>query len=326
NTYIDPLAGLSQVTTFLAREISGESVTGKGEVVPLRNQYRLTLQGDEKVEYGAQNAYDVASRFVRTKLAPIPGAIVNAFAGEDVVGVEATPGSIVTSLVVPLSMQNVKDVMVAHGVPAGAAITMLELLGMGVQHRDPAQLKAPDYRDMSREEKTAYGQYVTEANKIKAAKQSLQDFANGLPPETAPADMRYEVEKKAAELGLEGATVDIYKANTTARDKETGQRMRGVKRTETGNVKMNYKEAWSLKGYSAAEKSVSQLDNYIEELDDDSLTNADVNKIWGNFVFSEPLTTGDPDSVASEKDKDELLKVLRSQRKLSQSEFVRNQQ
>lgn len=324
-TFIDPLAGLAQVTTFLAREISGESVTGKGEVVPLRNQYRLTLQGDEKVEYGSQNAYDVATRFVRTKLAPIPGAIVNAFTGEDVVGNEATPGSIVTSLVVPLSMQNVKDVMTDHGVPAGTAITMLELLGMGVQHRDPAQLKAPDYNSMSREEKDVYGAYVREADKIKAAKQSLQDFANGLPPETAPADMRYEVEKKAAELGLEGATVDVYKRNTTARDDETGQRMRGVKRTESGNVKMNYKEAWSLKGYSAAEKSVSELDGYIEELDDDNITNADANRIWGKFVFSEPLTTDAPDATVSGKKKDELLNVLRMQRKLSQSGFVEEQ-
>ena len=32
NTYIDPMAGLAQVTTFLAREITGETVTGKGEV------------------------------------------------------------------------------------------------------------------------------------------------------------------------------------------------------------------------------------------------------------------------------------------------------
>lgn len=324
-TYIDPLAGLAQVTTFLARELSGESVTGKGEVVPLRDQYRLTLQGDEKVEYGAQNAYDVATRFLRTKLAPIPGAIVNAFTGEDVVGNEATPGSIVTSLVVPLSMQNVRDVMAEHGVPAGTSVTMLELLGMGVQHRDPAQLKAPDYNSMSREERTAYGAYEVEANKIKAAKQSLQDFANGLPPETAPADMRYEVEKKAAELGLEGATVDVYKRDTTARNPDTGQRMRGVKRTEAGNVKLNFKEAWSLKGYSAAEKSVSAIDDYIEELDSDKVTNADVNRIWGKFV-SEPLVTGDAANVASEKDKEEVLKVLRLQRKLSQEGFVRDQQ
>jgi hypothetical protein len=327
-TYIDPMAGLSQVTVFLARELSGESLTGSGTVIPLREKYRIAnLWREEpltdKPGYGGQSAYDVAARFVRTKLAPVPGAIVNLFTGEDVVGNEVTPQQSVTSLVVPLSMQNVKDVMSEHGVPAGMAITALELLGMGVQYRDPAQLKAADYGEMDRDEKNSYSAYVNEANKIKKAKEDLQTFANSL-DETMPAgDVKYEVEKKATELGLEGATVDIYKRNTTARNDETGARMRGVKRSETGSVKMNWKEAYSLRGFNAADKTVQQIDDHIEALDEDDITNAELEKIHRKY-WSYDLTDGS-DEPASEKDIEKVLKSLRWNRKWSQDNFVKDQ-
>lgn len=324
-TYIDPMAGLSQVTVFLARELSGESLTGSGAVVPLREKYRIAnLWREEpltdKPGYGGQNAYDVAARFVRTKLAPIPGAIVNLFTGEDVVGNEVSPQQSVTSLVVPLSMQNVKDVMSEHGVPAGMAITTLELLGMGVQYRDPAQLKAPDYADQSRAEKNSYSAYLKEANKVKQAKTDLQDFANKLPEDMPAGDIKYEVEKKAAELGLEGATVDIYKRNTTARDPDTGARMRGVKRSETGSVRMNWKEAYSLSGFSAVEKKVSSVDEDIEALSEDDVTNEELEKIHGKYVFT-PLTNGG-DEQASKKDIETVLSRLRFERKFSQDQLT----
>lgn len=327
-TYIDPLAGLAQMTTFLFREGMGESVTGSGNVVPLREKYRLAnLWRDEpltdKPGYGGQNAYDVAARFARTKLAPIPGAIVNTLTGEDVVGQPVTPGQTVGTLVTPLSMQNVADVMSEHGVPAGTAITMLELLGMGVQYRDPAQMKAADYKSMSREEKNTYSAYVQEAQKIKKAKSDLQDFANSLPEDMSAGDIRYEVEKKAEELGLKGATVDAYKRDTTARD-DKGNRRRGVKRSETGSVKMNWKQAYSLSGYSAADKTVSAIDSDIEALDEDDITNAELEKIYGKYAVS-PLTDGG-DTQASDDDIEAVRKTLRWQRKCSQDNFVKERE
>lgn len=175
---------------------------------------------------------------------------------------------------------------------------------------------------MSRAEKNTYGEYAKEAKKITKAKSDLQDFANSLPEDMSAGDIRYEVEKKAAELGLEGATVDVYKRDTTARD-DKGNRRRGVKRSETGSVKMNWKQAYSLSGFSAADKTVSAIDSDIEALDEDDITNAELEKIHGKYVFS-PLTDGG-DTQASDDDIESVRKTLRWHRKWSQDNFVKEQ-
>jgi diguanylate cyclase (GGDEF)-like protein len=147
DTYVDPLTGLAQVTTFLAREITGEKMTGGGDITPIRNAGRWTnLFSDypdyHKVGFGADDSYTIATRFARTKLAPIPGTVVNLMVGSDVVGNPVTPGSAIAGLVTPLSLQNVKEIMTEHGVAEGTAIEMLNLLGMGVQYRKPRERNA----------------------------------------------------------------------------------------------------------------------------------------------------------------------------------------
>jgi uncharacterized protein YukE len=146
NTRIDPLAGLAQVTVFLSRVATGVTITSKGEMKPLRNAYRLFDDGTRtwhgyrlkyrEVAYGDDTTYDVLTRFLRTKLAPFPGTMVNLAVGENVVGEPVGPDDAALSLVTPLSVQNVADVMEEHGMPKGSAITMLELLGMSVSHYD----------------------------------------------------------------------------------------------------------------------------------------------------------------------------------------------
>src|SRR5690606_17681538 len=98
--FIDPLAGIAQVTTVLSRVATGETKTSAGEVNPLRDGYRLSdgLYGAgqmldkagfdtlasafpqepnyDKVKYGGQNVFDTVANFLRTKLAPVPGATV----------------------------------------------------------------------------------------------------------------------------------------------------------------------------------------------------------------------------------------------------------
>ncbi len=145
NTRVDPLAGLAQVTTFLARVGSGETITGKGELKPLREQYRFTDIGADdlphKVAYGASDITKELWRFTRTKFAPIPGTIVSLLASKDPVGNYFGPKEAAVSLTTPLSFRNVYDVMVENGVPGGTAITMLELLGMGVGSYDSKKPK-----------------------------------------------------------------------------------------------------------------------------------------------------------------------------------------
>lgn len=149
DTYLDPLAGLAQVTTFLTRIATGETRTSKGDLRPLRDNYRLTdvapgLGDGEKlkeVKYGSSGADDVLFRFLRSKLAPVPGAAVNTLAGENMIGEPVTPLDTATSMVTPMSINDIGAIMEEQGIPRGSAITLLGLLGMGVQHRAPKEEK-----------------------------------------------------------------------------------------------------------------------------------------------------------------------------------------
>lgn len=142
-TFLDPLAGLAQVTTFLARVVSGENRNAKGQLVPLRDQYRLTDYAPElgdgdilkKVKYGGTTSFDVLSNFIRSKLAPVPGAVVNTIQGTNMIGEPVSPGDTAVSLVTPMSFGNIEEIMTEQGIPRGTAITLLGLLGMGVQYR-----------------------------------------------------------------------------------------------------------------------------------------------------------------------------------------------
>jgi hypothetical protein len=130
NTFIDPMAGLGQVTTFLGREISGQSKTQGGKIVSLYDP-----------DFGKAGRFDVLTRFLRTKLAPIPGAILNIGEGKNVIGQETTAEGEISNLVIPMSLGNIKGIMQEHGIPAGTAIEMLDLLGMSVQQRTPYKKK-----------------------------------------------------------------------------------------------------------------------------------------------------------------------------------------
>ncbi len=145
NTYVDPMAGLAQVTTFLTKVATGEKVDSHGHVVPLRDSYRLSDYlpqfnpngPDGKVKFGGDTTADIIARFARTKLAPLPGAVVDTVTGSNVIGQPVTPGQTVVSLVTPMSMQDIGKVMTDNGVPAGVALEMLNMLGMSVNYRDP---------------------------------------------------------------------------------------------------------------------------------------------------------------------------------------------
>lgn len=327
-TFIDPMSGIAQVATFLGREISGESVTGSGAVRPLRKEWKLAnLFRDppnyDKAEFGGGNAFDVAARFARTKLAPVPGAIVNMLTGEDVVGQPVTPTSTLTSLVTPLSMQNVKDVMTEHGVPGGAAITALELLGMGVQYRDPAKMAAADYKDMTPKQRKVYGDYEVASKALKAKVEQLQEYANKLPPETAAVDLKQMVTDKSRELGLGDITADIYKANTTSRNKETGERMRGAKRNDSGGVRLNSTKSEEMMQLRATEKVISKIETNIERIKSEQLSKAALEKMPTSYVSGE-MTKGDPNDPATDAEKDFVIKAMQDERAYQQELFLKN--
>lgn len=114
NTRIDPMAGLAQVSTFLARMTSGQTKSG----------------GSVK----AQKRSDTFTRFVRTKLAPIPGVAAD-FAAERTLDMqEPTVGGSLQRLTIPISYQDAPDIYREHGKVQGTVFQVLNLMGMGVQN------------------------------------------------------------------------------------------------------------------------------------------------------------------------------------------------
>ncbi len=127
NTRIDPLAGLSQTTVFLTRIITGQKKTAKGKIEDIRG---------ERAKFGT-GVSDVIQNFLRAKLSPLLGTAVDIAEGKTVVGEKVTPASAITRNFVPLSMNDIYDVMVEQGVTRGTAITLLSIFGMGVQSYNP---------------------------------------------------------------------------------------------------------------------------------------------------------------------------------------------
>lgn len=129
NTRIDPMAGLSQTTVLASRLATGELKNFRGKVEPIR--------GD--VEYVHRTAADVIATFLRSKLSPIVGNAVDIASGKNVVGEKVTPGSVAVNMTVPLAFRDIQAIMEEQGIPAGVAIGLLSMFGMGVQNYDERQ-------------------------------------------------------------------------------------------------------------------------------------------------------------------------------------------
>ena len=126
-TRLDFLAGLSQVIVLSSRMISGQtksSVSGK---------VRNFGEG-----FRPETRASVLARFGRTKLAPVPGALATiADDWTNVVGQKETPLSMAGSMVTPLSLKDVTTTMKAQGIPTGTAMSLLSILGVGMNTYGP---------------------------------------------------------------------------------------------------------------------------------------------------------------------------------------------
>lgn len=126
-TRIDPMGGLLNSTVLLSRVASGKTKTLSGNVRDLR--------GPNKPRMG-DSTWDVISRFARTKLAPVPGAAVNLATGENVIGQKTDALNEAKSLVMPISLRDIKAALIDQGVPLGTALSILSLFGLGLSVYD----------------------------------------------------------------------------------------------------------------------------------------------------------------------------------------------
>lgn len=118
NTRLDPMSGLLQATVFAARE--GEAL-------------RRFATGDASKDPKYGSGSDVLGRFLRSKLSPAVGSAVDMLAGKDVTGRRVTPEDSLKRMVTPLSVGDIAKTMEEQGVAKGTVMSLLSLLGMGVQ-------------------------------------------------------------------------------------------------------------------------------------------------------------------------------------------------
>jgi hypothetical protein len=123
NTRIDPMAGLSQATVFLTRNITGKTKNVKGEVKPIRGQ---------NVKFGQTDVKDIWMNFGRSKLSPNVGLIFDFSTGKDFMGNPIT-GSSLAQRMVPISLMDIYQSMQAQGIPAGTALGVLSIFGESIQ-------------------------------------------------------------------------------------------------------------------------------------------------------------------------------------------------
>ncbi len=144
NTRLDPLAGLAQVIVFGARTATGERKDAKGRIASLR----------EDAKFGQQRWTDVASNFVRSKLHPIPGTIVDLFNGTDLAGQPVTLKSEAGKMVVPLTYTDVYQALEEQDLPPGVALSLLAFLGEGLQTYDATHKKPAPRQTIPNTEQT----------------------------------------------------------------------------------------------------------------------------------------------------------------------------
>lgn len=315
--FVDPLSGLAQVSTILARSVGGETKTAKGEIKPMRDNYRLSnglyeigdtldragfeglagafpeQQNYEKLGIADQKVSDAIGSFVRTKLAPVPGAVVNTLTAENMIGQPTTPGQEAVGLVTPMTFGNVADAMRDQGVAAGTALTLAEILGMGVQFRDRATFDAPDYANLTFDQKRDHSAYLQRVQNMQQDVEELRRLARSFPDDVPPGDVRDAVQAAAESMGLEGVDLAQYKRRTTAKD-ERGVRRQGLKRTPTGNVEMEFEDGGNVRLMLDTEKAVNAINKQIEDMIRAPMTDEELDKVYQKYY---PGASADGDKM-----------------------------
>lgn len=135
NTRLDPFSGLIQSTVVASRLLSGKTKNSSGQLVSLR-----TAPGEQR-KFGQPDTTEVVGRFLRSKLSPVAGAALDVSSGRNLVGEPVTPGMAASRMFVPLTFGDVFTAMKERGMAGGAALSLLVILGAGLQDYDEKQKK-----------------------------------------------------------------------------------------------------------------------------------------------------------------------------------------
>lgn len=124
-TRIDPLMGFAQLIT-----LAGRTITGQTKAI---DSGRITPADPAKL----------LARTFRSKLAPFPGLVwdLSIGGGKEYDGTPMTPLKTAAGLVLPMSYGDIFKAIKEEGIPAGAAMGILSLLGMSLQTHEVEELE-----------------------------------------------------------------------------------------------------------------------------------------------------------------------------------------
>jgi hypothetical protein len=137
-TRLDPLMGFGQTLTFLSRLLTGTTKSAGGKVYPIRPKNVFLYKDDfytleAKVQYGGKSVEDVFGQFLRSKMSPQMGMAWNIITGKNYMGKEITMLDSISQIAYPMTYGDVYDVMQEDGIPKNTALSLLTILGMGLQ-------------------------------------------------------------------------------------------------------------------------------------------------------------------------------------------------
>jgi hypothetical protein len=128
---LDLMFGLVQNSRLIKDDLKGFAATAKS----WWTGHRPAPTYAERMRY---------TRFLRSKLAPIPAAYWDFKEGRDYENSEVTPGSMAKNLFAQLSLEDLHEEVSKEGVGPGLALWVVSLFGMGLQNykENPAELDA----------------------------------------------------------------------------------------------------------------------------------------------------------------------------------------
>jgi hypothetical protein len=132
NRRLDVLMGHGQIVVFAYRLWTGQYKTSKGKIQDLYGK---------NWRYGNKEVKDVMFDFLRSKLSPQFGMAMDLLTRKNFVGEEVTLYNTVAQKWYPITYGDIYEVMQEDGVDVNVTLSVLALLGMGLQTYDSSQAK-----------------------------------------------------------------------------------------------------------------------------------------------------------------------------------------
>lgn len=126
DTRFDPWGGFQTYVRTIAQLATGQKKTSSGEIKTLNSG-----------KFNDETRLDIATRFMRGKLSPVPGSVVNLLSGKNMVGEPVTVQDEALRNVVPLYIQDMKQMFEKRGSAEALKTLIPTLFGIGVQYYEP---------------------------------------------------------------------------------------------------------------------------------------------------------------------------------------------